>query len=229
MKPVLILALLTFCIHSNAATTIWSKEFPAAQHGDDPDDYAVMVGQDGSVGIMDAYGNGRKVNWYDRSGTLIQEFLTDSALSGFIYISQHELVIQGSETHLYQLDDTGELGHTVTNSRVSVFLTSFSGFNYPYLLEKKLGPDNQYQLTLYDLTNENYLNIVGDAVIGVHGKNLKVQWKTLSNASYKVQTSTDLTEWTDYTGTINGTGGTQVIMIPFSESSDQTYARVVKL
>lgn len=229
MKHILTLALLMLCIHSHAATVIWVKTFPASEFGDDPDDYNVMVGQDGSVGVMDAYSNGQKIYWYNRSRALIKEFTPDSTLKAFIHVTQHELVLQSDQTHLYQLNSSNVLEHSTISSRVSSLLSSFVGFKYPYLLEKVLLPDNQYQLTLYDLTNENYLNIVGDAAIGVHGKNLKVRWKTLSDATYKVQTSIDLITWEDYTDVINGTGGTQVIMIPFSETSDQTYARVVKL
>lgn len=230
MRCILNTILLLICIsQAQAVTTIWTKTFPGSEHGSDPDDYGVMVGNDGSVAVLDAYGNGQKVYWYDRSGALIKEFDTVSAVTGFIHVTQHEIVLQGGGTHLYQLDDSEVLEYTALNSNVSLFVSSFSGYSYPYLIDKELVGANQFKLTLYDLTNENFLNIVGDASFGIHGKNLKVRWKTLANASYKVQTTIDLVEWTDYTDIISGTGGTKVIMIPLNETSDQIYARIVKL
>lgn len=101
--------------------------------------------------------------------------------------------------------------------------------SYPYYLERKRFEDGTVEYTLFDLTNQNTLSIVGDAVIGVHGNNLKVRWKSVANAKYKVQYSVDLDSWIDYTEVMDGTGATLIVNVPIEEGASSLYARVVKL
>lgn len=106
--------------------------------------------------------------------------------------------------------------------------------NYPYLLSvsyvegAQFSGEGTHTLRFYDLTSTAALKIVGDTVIGVHGSNLKVRWKTIAEAKYRVQISNDLTNWTDYTEIMDGNGSTMIVNVPLSEHSESVYARVVQ-
>ena len=102
-------------------------------------------------------------------------------------------------------------------------------FKYPYWLQKEDLDGGGVRLTLSDLTLADVLEVVGDAVIGVHGNNLKVRWKTVANTKYKVQKSSDLETWEDYTEIIDGNGATMIVNIALSDTTTSMYARVIKL
>jgi hypothetical protein len=213
----------------HAMSLLWSKTITSENGAK----LALALGADGSVAVADAYLNAQKIYWYDRYGILLQTIVpVNSYVYGFVYVSKDEVITQyrnaelKSAMELFQLVD-GQLGRVEVQSSLGLISNEYK-FSYPYLLESKVN-GSTYELKLYDLTSSVAPAVVGDAVIGVHGKNLLVRWKSLSTANYKVQTSNDLATWTDYTDVLNGTGSTLVISIPLPADSSAQYARVIKL
>jgi len=211
-----------------AISVLWTKTL-TAENGT----FNIMVGGDGSVALSDAYRNAKKIYWYDRSGALIQMLTPENSdVRGFVYVSKDEVITTYRRAdlqfamELFQLVN-GQIQKSDVISTLGLISNEFK-FSYPYLLESKV-TGSTYELTLYDLTSSVAPTVVGDAVIGIHGKNLQVRWKSLSTAKYKVQTSTDLVTWTDYTDILDGTGSTLVISIPLPDTSPALYARVIKL
>ena len=195
--------------------------------------FAFAVGSDGSVGIADAYQNTQKIYWYDRSGALLYTLIPNNKnVYGIIYVSKDELITQYKNADLKMAMElfqavNGQVDKTEVITSVGIVSNEYK-FSYPYLLESTV-TGTTYEFTLYDMTSSVAPTVVGDAVIGIQGKNLQVRWKTLSTEKYKVQSSTDLSTWTDYSDVLNGTGSTIVVSIPLSDSSNALYARVVKL
>ena len=223
-----ILAVLPAAV-GHAMGLLWTKTI-AVENGAK---IAFALGADGTVAVADAYLNAQKIYWYDRSGTLLQTVVpTNSYVYGFVYVSKDEVITQYRTAdlkmamELFQVVD-GQVGRAEVRSELGSISNEYK-FSYPYLLESKVS-GSSYELKLYDLTSSVAPAVVGDAIIGVHGKNLQVRWKSLSTANYKVQTSTDLVTWTDYTDVLNGTGSTLVISVPLSDDSSAQYARVIKL
>lgn len=235
----LILLLSQFCPSLHANVVLWSKEFPAAASGRDGK-YNVRVGQDGSVIVVDGPANTTSAKWYSRSGDLIKEFnIVPFYGYGVRYVSQHEVILIGkplneeSKTNkiidIYQLNSSKQLINTRLSTSVVASLSGMELFTYPYLAEWDELEGGGYKLTLRDLTLPEVYTVLGDAAIGVHGKNLRVRWKTVANTKYKVQRSTDTETWTDYTEIIDGNGATMVVSIPVDVNSGKVFARVIKL
>ncbi|ADE53596.1 hypothetical protein [Coraliomargarita akajimensis] len=221
-------------LHANVE--LWSITLPPASYGDEGH-YLVRVGQDGSVIVVDGYMNATSAKWYNRSGDLIKEFDIEPFYGyGVTYVSQHEVVLSGRSlttanniTDLYQLNAGNQLINTRKLISIATSHSSHVKFHYPYFVEWIELEGGGYKLTLMDLTLPEVFSVIGDAVIGVHGSNLKVRWKTVANTKYKVQSSTDLETWSDYTEIIDGNGSTMIVNIPLDESVDSKYARVIKL
>lgn len=243
----LVLSVFASSLTVNANTELWTKTFDAPVNGES---YLISVGLDGSVALVDSIrrldrtideyvGESKNVLLYDRYGDLVQEFeITPFGGNVINYVSQHEIIISGytmdqSErvTDLHQLNSGGQMVSTrYTGEDAFVYGGSSTyTFKYPYWLKLEYLEGGGVQITLSDLTLADVLEVVGDAVIGVHGRNLKVRWKTVANTKYKVQSSVDLETWTDYTEIIDGNGATMVVNIPLSDTEDSMYARVVKL
>ncbi|MEY4489206.1 MAG: hypothetical protein RIQ79_1714 [Verrucomicrobiota bacterium] len=215
--------------HSYGLSVLWTKSIPVTNGSS----LIYAIGEDGTFAVADANRNALSVSWYARSGVLLHTVTPQNPNSyGFVHVNKDEVVLFGRKPSLeYAMELFQAVDGQVTRTEVLASVSSISNgetFNYPYLLEVGL-IDNVYSFKLYDLTSSVAPTIVGDAVIGVNGKNLQVRWKTLAAAVYKVQTSTDLATWTDYSDVLNGTGSTIVISIPLSDSSTSLYARVVKL
>lgn len=222
MKHVLVLSLaMMLNMSSQAKTLLWSIEHPLTNSTS----LVYAVGKDGAVALAD----GPEVSWYNREGIFLTNTTCSTTVSGFGYLTKDEvLAVCGSNTEIFQWEDDGSLKKSTMASPFTLIDSSIE-FEYPYILTtSKLNP-NLVQVELYDLSNFSAPTIVGDAVIGVFGKNLKVRWKTIMNAKYKVQTSTDLATWADYTDILDGTGSTKVVNIPLDENNDALYARVVRL
>ncbi len=171
-----------------------------------------------------------QIYWIDRSGTVLRELVPPSSDFPHTphYVSRDELMLGGRGMALYQFVRHDQLELTRLDCGPSVHAPS-APLSYPYYLERKTLEDGSVEFTLFDLPNPNTLTIVGDAVIGIHGKNLRVRWKSVVNAKYKVQYSPDLDTWIDYTEVMDGTGATLIVSIPLDEESDSLYARVLKL
>ncbi len=172
----------------------------------------------------------RKIYWIDRSGTVLRELEPPSSDFPHTphYVSRDELMLGGRGMALYQFVRHDQLELTRLEGGPVAHMSS-APLSYPYYLERKTLEDGSREFTLLDLTNPDTLDIVGDAVIGIHGKNLKVRWKSVVNAKYKVQYSLDLDTWIDYTEVMDGTGATIIVNIPLDEEADSIYARVLKL
>lgn len=232
-----------------ANTELWTKTFEPPENGES---YIISVGLDGSVALVDSYrrldrsvspsvyvGESKSVQLYDRFGNLVKEFEIEPFGGAVInYVSQHEVIISGRTldqvkkiTDLHQLNSNGE----IVSRRFTDYDAFVSGgtnvktFEYPYWLKREILEDGELRLTLNDLTLADVLEVVGDAVIGVHGNNLKVRWRTIANTKYKVQKSSDLETWEDYTEIIDGNGATMIVNIPLSDTTSSMFARVVKL
>lgn len=206
---------------------IWSKTLNLAGSLN-----AITVGEDGAVAISSG---SSPILWYDRSGALIATPTNSNVSARSIeYLNENTLITitsSGSSNDIFCLEEDSSVSRTTIPDlyKHTIYTTpSLNTFNYPYYIQTS-GSYTNYQVQLFDLTSSFSPKIVGDAVIGVHGSNLKVRWKSLMNSKYKVQTSTDLTTWTDYTDVLDGTGSTLIINIPLDENSDSLYARVVKL
>jgi hypothetical protein len=215
-------------LHANVV--LWTKTIPAATTGINGN-YLVRVGQDGSVVVVDGYSNTTSAKWYNRKGVLIKAFNINPFSGNAVkYVSQHEILISGSGvTDIYQLNASNQLINTRLSTSVSGPHVSEVFFTYPYLLEWKDLEGGGHELTLRDLTLPEVYTVLGGAVIGIHGSNLQVRWKTVANTKYKVQKSTDINTWTDYTEIIDGNGATMVVNIPVDGNSGSVYARVIKL
>lgn len=226
--PRFFLCLLVFLaagLPASAVTTLWTKIL-IPERG-----FSFKVGSDGTVAIVDgAISDVRKIYWIDRSGTVLRELIPPSQEFPHTphYVSRDEIMLGGGGMALYQFVRHDQLELTRLGGGPTMH-ASAAPLSYPYYLERKALADGGVEFTLFDLTNPNTLAIVGDAVIGVHGKNLKVRWKSLVNAKYKVQYSSDLEIWTDYTEVLDGTGATLIVSIPIEEDAGSLYARVVKL
>jgi hypothetical protein len=222
-------AALFFLPSAYCTSLLWTKSITPASGAS----LAFSIGADGTVAIADAYRNTTQIFWYDRSGALLQTLLPKNAnVYGFVYVSKDEVITmyRGADLEfrmeLFQVIDQ-QLEQTTFASALNSVSSEYK-FSYPYILVSKV-TDGTYELKLYDLTSSIAPTVIGDAVIGIQGKNLQVRWKSLATAKYKTQTSTDLVTWTDYTDVLSGTGSTIVISIPLSETSGTLYARVVKL
>lgn len=247
MKPLqsvvsIILFVVGFLPTAFAETVLWTRTIENMQRAGD-----FMVGSDGSVALVDLENkflasdpdSVRSIYWYSRSGTEIATLTCDfTKFWSVVYVSERELILNGAydgerKLMLFQfngmesletrvLDATGFTDNTVVR------------LSYPYYVKRALVEDNgdgtmDQSYTLIDLTSENSLRVVGDASIGVHGPNLQVRWKTLVNAKYQVQKSTDLQTWVDDGAILDGNGSTIVVSIPLPADADTLYARVLKL
>jgi hypothetical protein len=227
-----VFACLALSAQAFGVTTLWTKAFTAefAPQGGLRD----MVGSDGTVVIVDgaafSVSGIHKIYWIDRSGEMLAEIVPPS--SDFpntpYYVSRDELMLSGRGIALYQFVRHGQLELTRLGGGPTAYFPT-SPLSYPYYLERRRLEDDAMEYTLYDLTSPRSLTIVGNAVIGIHGKNLKVRWKSVVNAKYKVQYSLDLETWIDYTEVMDGTGATLIVSIPIDEEASSFYARVVKL
>jgi len=222
--PVLLVSL---SAHASAVTALWTKEL-TPEGG-----FRFLVGSDGSVAIVDWITVDKEVSkiyWIDRSGTVLGELVPPYPDFPHTphYVSRDELMLGGRGMALYQFVKYDQLELTRLEGGPSAHAGA-APLSYPYYLERKNLDNGSTEFTLFDLTNPNTLSIVGDAVIGIHGKNLKVRWKSLVNAKYKVQYSLDLETWIDYTEVMDGTGATIIVNIPIDEQTDAMYARVLKL
>jgi len=183
------------------------------------------VGKDGAVALAD----GHEVTWYNREGALLTNTVCSAAVRGFGYLTKDEiLAIVGSNVEIFQWNDDGSL-KTATMANPFTLIDSGIKFDYPYILSVSTINPELVKVELRDLSNYSAPSIVGDVVIGVYGQNLKVRWKTIMNAKYRVQISTDLQTWDNYTDIIDGTGSSKVINIPLDEGSPTLYARVIRL
>ena len=249
MKPIaLLLTVVTVfasLTHGQAGTELWTKDL------EDVGKYSYWrVGSDGSVAIVkqkpnlnnSSFSELEAILWFARNGTVTASVSCSfTNVKGPVYVSGDELAVWAqtqpgndyeSRLEIFQINSSGGIDTTVVAGRGDTY-TSYS-LSFPYILNATVIEDNgdgssDYRFTLIDLTNPNTLKVVGDAVIGVHGANLKVRWKTVANAKYKVQSSFDLEAWTDYTEIIDGNGATMIVNIPIDEHSASIYARVVKL
>ena len=192
---------------------------------------ALTVGQDGSVAIA----AGSTILWYDRSGALIGiPTNSDVAARQIEYLSRDTLITitcTGASNDVFHLEEDSSITRTTIPDlyHIGMFTRpSVHPFNYPYFIQYS-GAYTNLQVQLFDLTSPSAPKIVGDALIGIHGKNLQIKWKAVLGGKYIVQTSTDLTNWTDYTGVLDGTGSSLVVNVPIDEKYDSLYARVVKL
>lgn len=242
-----------------AETLLWTKEITTTLEWGKFATVYGKVGADGSCAFLfateDAFSDVQNVNWLDRFGSPITDvdLIADSLdrFMGFEYVSNQELILgfndiiwqagptnNGEFLELIQESSDGQFEQKTITLALRHGILESVFLNYPYLLVysevgEYLEAENQYRqihtFEFYDLTNENAVKVVGDAVIGIHGSNLKVRWKTVANAKYKVQSSTDLEIWSDYTEILDGNGSTMVVNIPLDEDSDKIFARVVKL
>lgn len=209
------------------------------------------VGSDGSVVIVQQKPNLQnssfnqldKILWIARDGSVLAPVPTlFTHVRGPVYVSHDQMAIwvkdesvgkeEEDKLELFQFNASGALEKTLITGRTDTYITF--ALSFPYLLNATIIKNNgdgssDYKFTLLDLTNTNTLKVVGDAVIGIQGKNLKVRWKTIANAKYKVQSSIDLINWTDYTEIIDGNGSTMVVNIPANDSTDSIFARVILL
>lgn len=221
-----------FCgvVTCNAKTLLWEKTIVATNSLSTQLEFA--VGEDGSAVIADGRGNANTIKLFDRGGALIADLpLSDPGLTGFLYVSKNEVLAEwwkiedGYRMDLFHIsEDNGVTREVMLQSPHR----SLTAFNYPYLMEVS-NSNSTYECKFYDLSDYGSPRVVGDAVIGVFGRNLKVRWKTLMNAKYRVQTSTDMVSWTDYTDIIDGTGSTVIVNVPLDENSDSLYVRVIRL
>lgn len=228
---------------SIAGTVLWTKNI--ANIGNSS---YWRVGSDGAVAIVQqkpTTGNVRdleKIHWYARDGSEIAAPIsTFTYVYGPVYVSKDELAVfsrfqpevnNDYRLEVFQVVASNAVENTIVNADNGPY-TSFN-LNFPYLLNSEVLKDNgngskDYRFTLIDLTNANTLEIVGDAVIGIQGNNLKVRWKTIANAKYKVQISANLITWSDYTEIIDGNGSTMIVNIPVDNKDAGIYARVAKL
>jgi hypothetical protein len=221
-----LLVFLSLSVQTSAVTILWTKVLTPEEGFQD------RVGSDGTVAIVDGSSskNVKKIYWIDRSGAMLREMVPPSPEFPFTphFVSRDELMLGGGGMALYQFVKHDQLELTRLAGGPTVHFGT-APLSYPYYLERKRLEDGSVEFTLFDLTNPNSLTIVGDAVIGFHGKNLKVRWKSVVNAKYKVQYSPDLETWIDYTEVMDGTGATLIVNIPIDEEATSLYARVVKL
>lgn len=232
--PYLLFALFPLAaLCSRANSVLWEKTL-LIENAASP---VVRVGHDGSVAIVDGARNARKIHWFDRQGnTIATPVPLQSDLRILLYVSkdevvssywyQNELGTTSSAMELFQLNTNGQVEQKIVSASASGVSSHY--LEYPYLLEST-SVGNVFSYKLLDLTSSTAPTIVGDAVVGVSGKNLKVRWKSLSTAKYKVQTSVDLVTWGDHTDILDGTGATIIVNVPMDDISTTLYARVVKL
>lgn len=222
-----LLILFSLSVQASAVTILWTKVLtPEIGFRD-------MVGSDGTVVLVDGHpspADVRKIYWIDRSGTVLRELVPPSSDFPHTphYVSRDEMMLGGGGMALYQFVKHDQLELTRLGGG-PIMHSSAAPLSYPYYLERKRLEDGSVEFTLFDLTNPNSLTIVGDAVVGVSGKNLKVRWKSVVNAKYKVQYSFDLDTWIDYTEVMDGTGATLIVNVPIDEEAASLYARVLKL
>jgi hypothetical protein len=206
---------------------VWTKTLNLADSLD-----ALTVGQDGSVAIA---AGSAPILWYDRAGVLIGTPTNSNDTARQIeYLTKDTLITitcTGASNDVFHLEEDSSVTRTTIPDlyHIGMFTRpSVHPFNYPYFIQYS-GAYTNFQVQLFDLTSPSAPRIVGDAVIGIHGKNLQIKWKTVLCGKYIVQTSTDLTNWTDYTGVLDGTGSSIVVNVPIDEKSDSIFARVLKL
>lgn len=236
-------ALVVTATSALAGTVLWTKEIASIGK------YSYWrVGSDGSVAIVQQKSTSgiirdlEKIHWYARDGSEIAAVTsTFSFVYGPVYVSSDELAVFSRFDPNISNNDRLEVFQVVASGAVeNTNVVADSGpytpvsLSFPYILNAEILVENadgskDYRFTLIDLTNVNTLKVVGDAVIGIQGSNLKVRWKTIANTKYKVQSSIDLNTWTDYTEIIDGNGSTMIVNIPIDSESGSIYARVVKL
>jgi hypothetical protein len=183
------LLILSLSVQASAVTALWTKVLtPETSFRD-------LVGSDGTVAIVDGTTttNVKRIYWIDRSGTILRELVPPS--SDFPYnphfVSRDELMLGGGGMALYQFVKHDQLELTRLAGGPTLHLGT-APLSYPYYLERNRLEDGSFAFTLFDLTNPNSLTIVGDTVIGVHGKNLKVRWKSVVNAMLFAKSRTSL-------------------------------------
>jgi hypothetical protein len=228
---------------SIAGTVLWTKNITNIGNNS-----YWRVGSDGAVAIVQqkpttsSVRDLEKIHWYARDGSEIA--VPPSSFTyvyGPVYVSKDELAVfsrfQPGVNNDYRLEVFQVVAsNAVENTIVSADNGPYTSFNlnFPYLLNSEVLEDNgngskDYRFSLIDLTNANTLEIVGEAVIGIHGNNLKIRWKTIANAKYKVQISTNLLTWSDYTEIIDGNGSMMIVNVPVDDPDAGVFARVVKL
>lgn len=222
MKPLAIAALfIILATQSHATNLLWSTTYTLKNASS----LVYAVGKDGAVALAD----GPEIAWYNREGTLLTNAACSSTVRGFGYLTKDEiLAIVGTNVEIFQWNNDGSL-RTVTMPNPFTMFTNEIKFDYPYILSVSGIEAGLLKVELRDLSNFSAPTLVGDVVIGVFGQNLKVRWKTIFNAKYRVQISTDLQTWENYTDIIDGTGSTKIINIPLDENSNSLYARVIRL
>lgn len=222
MKPLVIVALfIILTAQSYATNLLWTTTYSLKNASS----LVYAVGKDGAVALAD----GHEIAWYNREGALLTNTACSSTVRGFGYLTKDEiLAIVGTNVEIFQWNSDGSL-RTVTMPSPFIMFTDAIKFDYPYILSVSGIDTGHVKVELRDLSNYSQPTLVGDVVIGIFGQNLKVRWKTIINAKYRVQISTDLQAWENYTDIIDGTGSTKVINIPLDESSGSLYARVIRL
>ena len=220
---------LTILTQSVFATTIlWTKDFPEG-------DYRTEVGGDGSVAVTpwDANLSGA-LFWYDASGKLIAEIDRSQTpyVETILYVSKTEVLYYGRDDEYNLFTYVASLNEDETVKQVKInhgFPGNLYGsiLAFPYFLSRETGQTNTMTLTLWSVVDPPEITIVGSMLTGVSGETLHVRWKSEPRAIYKIQTSEDLEDWSDYSGEIEGDGTTKFENI--TVTSETMFARIVQI
>jgi hypothetical protein len=68
----------------------------------------------------------------------------------------------------------------------------------------------------------------GKFASGFIGDNFVIQWESVLNAQYQIQSSTNLTDWVDEGGILTGTGASMSWANPITESQQEFYRVIGK-
>ena len=226
LSAVAVIVLLTQSLYST--TILWTKDFPDG-------DYTTEVGSDGSVAITawDANLSG-SLFWYDVSGNLLAEIDRSQTpyVESILHVSKRDVLYYGRDEEYNRFTYVASLNEDETVKQVKIN-HDFPGnrfgtiLSFPFFLSRETGQTNTITLTLWSVTDPPEITVVGSLLTGVSGETLHIRWKSEPRAIYKIQTSEDLDDWTDYSGEIEGDGTTKFENVPVT--SETIFARVVQI